>query len=82
MVDEPGPSVENQAAAARKGGRALQALTADQRVRIIYKLADLLIERKDQILDANFKDLDYARFERHLSALMMDRLLLTPSVQT
>lgn len=79
MVDEPGPSVENQAAAARKGGRALQALTAAQRARIIYKLADLLIERKDQILDANSKDLDHARFEGRLPAPMMARLLLTPS---
>ncbi|PFX13088.1 Delta-1-pyrroline-5-carboxylate synthase [Stylophora pistillata] len=35
MVEEPGPSVENQAAAARKGGRALQALTADQGLRQI-----------------------------------------------
>ena len=50
-----------------------------QRARIIYKLADLLIERKDQILDANSKDLDHARFEGRLPAPMMARLLLTPS---
>lgn len=50
-----------------------------QRGKIIYKLADLLIERKDQILDANSKDLEMARFEGRLSAPMMARLLLTPS---
>ena len=50
-----------------------------QRGKIIYKLADLLIERKDQILDANSKDLETARFEGRLSAPMMARLLLTPS---
>ena len=42
-------------------------------------MADLLIERKDQILDANSKDLEAARFEGRLPAPMMARLLLTPS---
>ena len=42
-------------------------------------MADLLSERKDQILDANSKDLETARFEGRLSAPMMTRLLLTPS---
>ena len=42
-------------------------------------MADLLIECKDQILDANSKDLETARFEGRLSAPMMARLLLTPS---
>ncbi|KAM7435607.1 hypothetical protein ABFA07_014466 [Porites harrisoni] len=79
MVEETGPSVENQAAGARQGGRALQALTAEQRGKIIYKLADLLIERKDEILDANSKDLEEARFEGRLPAPMIARLLLTPA---
>lgn len=79
MVEETGPSVETQAAGARKGGRALQLLTAEQRATIIYKLADLLMERKDEILDANSKDLEEARFEGRLPAPMIARLLLTPA---
>ena len=50
-----------------------------QRGRIIYKLADLLTERKDEILDANSKDLEEARFEGRLPAPMIARLLLTPA---
>ncbi|XP_067035840.1 delta-1-pyrroline-5-carboxylate synthase-like isoform X1 [Acropora muricata] len=79
MVDEAGPSVEYQAAEARTGGRALQALSSIERGRIIYKLADLLIERKDEILDANSKDLEQARYEGCLPAPMIARLLMTPA---
>ena len=54
-------------------------LLSFQRGRIIYKLAELLIDRKDEILDANSQDLEVARFEGKLAAPMMARLLLTPA---
>ncbi|XP_068709914.1 delta-1-pyrroline-5-carboxylate synthase-like isoform X1 [Montipora capricornis] len=79
LVDETGPSVESQAAGARTGGRALQALTSIERGRILYKLADLLMERKDEILDANSKDLELARYEGCLPPPLIARLLLTPA---
>ncbi|XP_048584546.1 delta-1-pyrroline-5-carboxylate synthase isoform X2 [Nematostella vectensis] len=78
-AEQIGPSIEDQATKARDGGRALQALSAEQRKQIIYKLADLLIERKTDILDANTMDLEAARQEGKLPAPMMARLLLTPS---
>lgn len=46
---------------AREGGRALQALTAEERADIINNLADLLLEHQSDILAANKKDLDEAR---------------------
>ena len=42
---------------ARAGSRQLQALKPEARMNIINKLADLLIERKKDILNANKKDL-------------------------
>lgn len=42
-------------------------------------MADLLIERKDEVLDANSRDLQVARKENKLPAPMLARLLLTPA---
>ena len=42
---------------ARAGSHQLQALQPEARMNIINKLADLLMERKKDILDANKKDL-------------------------
>ena len=42
---------------ARKGSHQLQALKPEARMAIINRLADLLIERKSDILAANQKDL-------------------------
>lgn len=50
-----------------------------QRSHIIHKLADLLSERRTEILDANTLDLEAARTQGDLSAPMMARLLLTPA---
>lgn len=47
--------------AARDGGRALQALSADDRETIINNLANSLIEHQSDILAANQKDLEEAR---------------------
>ena len=46
---------------ARKGARALQALNPEQRVSIINKMADLLIEKEAEILAANARDLERSR---------------------
>ena len=46
---------------ARDGGRALQSLSADQRMDIINNLANSLIEHQADILAANSKDLALAR---------------------
>lgn len=45
--------------AAREGSRQLQALKPEARMAIIDKLADLLINRKADILAANKKDLHH-----------------------
>ena len=50
-----------------------------QRSKIVHKLADLLIERQDEVLDANSRDLEIARKAGTLPAPMLARLLLTPS---
>ncbi|XP_077991945.1 delta-1-pyrroline-5-carboxylate synthase-like [Glandiceps talaboti] len=72
-----GLSTEQQAERARDGGRMLQALTAEQRADIINRLADLLLERQDRIIQANRKDIDVAR--RGLSGPMLARLALSPN---
>lgn len=45
---------------AREGSRALQTLTGEQRAIIINRLADSLIERQKDILDANQMDVEKA----------------------
>uniref|UniRef100_A0A3B3R6P8 Aldehyde dehydrogenase 18 family, member A1 n=1 Tax=Paramormyrops kingsleyae TaxID=1676925 RepID=A0A3B3R6P8_9TELE len=72
-VKPAGPTVEQQTEKARAGGRALASLLPEQRGAIIHRLADLLTERKDEILSANKKDLDLA-----IAPLQM-RLRLSPA---
>ena len=45
---------------AREGGRVLQTTTAKQKHLIITKLANLLLERQRDILDANSRDIEAA----------------------
>ncbi|KPP62696.1 delta-1-pyrroline-5-carboxylate synthase-like [Scleropages formosus] len=59
-VKPAGPTVEQQAEMARQGGRTLASLLPEQRAEIICHLADLLTEKKDDILAANKKDMDLA----------------------
>merc|ERR1740124_1526137 len=73
---ECGVSVEDQAIKARAGNRALQKLTPNQRAGIINKLADLLQEKKDKILQENQKDIENA-VKAGVSAPMVSRLTLT-----
>ncbi|XP_070539725.1 delta-1-pyrroline-5-carboxylate synthase-like isoform X2 [Ptychodera flava] len=75
---EAGMTVEMQAQRAREGGRALQALTPDQRADIINRLADLLVDRQERIISANRKDVEIARRRGGLSGPMLARLALSP----
>ncbi|XP_071793189.1 delta-1-pyrroline-5-carboxylate synthase-like [Asterias amurensis] len=73
-----GPAPDLQATKARDGGRLLQSLTADERADIINKLANLLVERSDEILAANKQDMDVARMTQ-MSGPMLARLAMTGS---
>ncbi|XP_064631523.1 delta-1-pyrroline-5-carboxylate synthase-like [Lineus longissimus] len=74
-TQQTGAPVELQAMQARDGGRVLQSLTAQQRADIIYRLADLLLERQTEIMNANEKDLEAARKEG-VSGPLLSRLSL------
>ncbi|KPP64193.1 delta-1-pyrroline-5-carboxylate synthase-like [Scleropages formosus] len=78
-VKPAGPTVEQQAEMARNGGRSLAGLLSEQRGEIIYLLADLLTERKDEILAANKKDMDLAISTGCLSQALLKRLSLSPA---
>ncbi|KAL3865121.1 hypothetical protein ACJMK2_006750 [Sinanodonta woodiana] len=70
--------VEVEAANAREGCRALQALSSEQRAEIIRRLADLLIEKQQDILNANQRDVAIALTEG-ISGPLLARLRLTES---
>lgn len=62
--DKPEESVSAEArimaSAARSEARKLQALSYEERKNILYSVADALIERKEELLEANKKDLEAA----------------------
>ncbi|XP_031604970.2 delta-1-pyrroline-5-carboxylate synthase isoform X3 [Oreochromis aureus] len=74
-----GPSVEEQTEMARSSGRTLASLHPVQRSEIICHLADLLTERKEEILAANKMDMDLAVSAGHLPPAMLKRLSLSPA---
>uniref|UniRef100_W5N2X2 Delta-1-pyrroline-5-carboxylate synthase n=2 Tax=Lepisosteus oculatus TaxID=7918 RepID=W5N2X2_LEPOC len=76
-VKPAGPTVEQQTEMARHGGRVLAALLPEQRSEIICHLADLLTEKKDDILAANKKDMEVAVSGGKLSPPMLKRLSLS-----
>uniref|UniRef100_A0A673N1N0 Delta-1-pyrroline-5-carboxylate synthase n=1 Tax=Sinocyclocheilus rhinocerous TaxID=307959 RepID=A0A673N1N0_9TELE len=76
-VKPAGPTVEQQTEMARSAGRTLASFEPEQRSDIICALADLLTERKDQILSANKKDMEHA--VSRLSPAMVKRLSLSSS---
>ncbi|XP_016107070.1 delta-1-pyrroline-5-carboxylate synthase isoform X3 [Sinocyclocheilus grahami] len=78
-VKPAGPTVEQQTEMARSAGRTLASLEPEQRSDIICALADLLTERKDQILSANKKDMEHAVSTGRLSPAMLKRLSLSSS---
>ncbi|KAI1301563.1 Delta-1-pyrroline-5-carboxylate synthase [Halotydeus destructor] len=70
-------AAEVLASDARKGSRKLQSLTADQRADVLRRLADLLQNRKQDILRANSLDMA-ASDSAGLSKPLLSRLFLTP----
>uniref|UniRef100_A0A8B9JJB1 Delta-1-pyrroline-5-carboxylate synthase n=1 Tax=Astyanax mexicanus TaxID=7994 RepID=A0A8B9JJB1_ASTMX len=57
-VKPAGPTVEQQTEMARTAGRTLASLLPEQRSEIIYAMADLLTEKREEILSANKKDME------------------------
>nr|XP_046233613.1 delta-1-pyrroline-5-carboxylate synthase isoform X1 [Scatophagus argus]XP_046233614.1 delta-1-pyrroline-5-carboxylate synthase isoform X1 [Scatophagus argus]XP_046233615.1 delta-1-pyrroline-5-carboxylate synthase isoform X1 [Scatophagus argus] len=78
-IKPAGPTVEQQTEMARNCGRTLASLHPDQRSEIICHLAELLVERKEEILAANKVDMDLAGNAGHLPPAMLKRLSLTPA---
>uniref|UniRef100_A0A8C8CK26 Delta-1-pyrroline-5-carboxylate synthase n=1 Tax=Oncorhynchus tshawytscha TaxID=74940 RepID=A0A8C8CK26_ONCTS len=78
-VKPAGPTVEQQTEMARNSGRTLAALHPDQRGVIICHLADLLVEKKEEILAANKTDMDLAANAGQLSSALLNRLSLSPA---
>ena len=63
---------------ARASGRLLQTLTPEQRASCVHTLADLLVSKQSEILDANAKDLSEAT-KSGLAKPLLSRLSLTPA---
>ncbi|XP_070783289.1 delta-1-pyrroline-5-carboxylate synthase [Enoplosus armatus] len=78
-IKPAGPTVEHQTEMARNSGRTLASLHPDQRSEIICHLAELLTERKEEILAANKMDMDLAVNAGHLPPAMLKRLSLSPA---
>nr|XP_046224771.1 delta-1-pyrroline-5-carboxylate synthase-like isoform X1 [Oncorhynchus gorbuscha] len=77
-VKPAGPTVEQQTEMARNSGRTLAALHPEQRGEIICHLANLLVEKKEEILAANKMDMDLAVNAGQLSSALLNRLSLSP----
>ncbi|XP_071384527.1 delta-1-pyrroline-5-carboxylate synthase-like isoform X2 [Centroberyx affinis] len=78
-VKPAGPTVEQQTEMARHSGRSLASLHPDQRSEIICHLAELLTEKKEEILAANKMDMDLAVSAGQLPPAMLKRLSLSPA---
>ncbi|KAJ8723191.1 hypothetical protein PYW08_003103 [Mythimna loreyi] len=71
-------SVDVLAENARTGSRVLQRLTPSERATAIHSLADLLVSKQDEIMEANAKDLEEAT-KSGLAKPLLSRLSLSPS---
>ncbi|HIC11008.1 MAG TPA: glutamate-5-semialdehyde dehydrogenase [Campylobacterales bacterium] len=60
---------------AKESSRVVSQLSAGEKVQILNRMADALLEHKEAIIKENQKDLEYAK-ENRLSSAMVDRLLL------
>uniref|UniRef100_A0A3Q1IE46 Delta-1-pyrroline-5-carboxylate synthase n=1 Tax=Anabas testudineus TaxID=64144 RepID=A0A3Q1IE46_ANATE len=76
-VKPAGPTVEQQTEMARHAGRTLASLLPEQRGEIICYLADLLTEKKDEILNANKADMELASASGLFSQALISRLSLS-----
>ncbi|XP_045498820.1 delta-1-pyrroline-5-carboxylate synthase isoform X1 [Colias croceus] len=70
-------SVDVLAENARSGSRVLQQLTPADRASAIHSLADLLLDKKDMILEENAKDLEEGT-KGGLAKPLLNRLALSP----
>ncbi|XP_014674099.1 PREDICTED: delta-1-pyrroline-5-carboxylate synthase-like [Priapulus caudatus] len=70
--------VDVQAMNARDGGRKLLALPASERADIVHTIANLLVERKAELLQANKQDIEAAR-RSGLASPSLARLVLSDS---
>src|SRR3954454_8523316 len=70
------PTVSDLCRAAKRAARALAQLDSGTKDAALQAIADALIERTPEILEANARDLEAGR-ESGLSAALMDRLALT-----
>lgn len=70
--------IEELAAKAKEGARRLAACSTKNKNDLLYTLADLITQRKDEILKANAEDLSLAH-QKGLNTALIDRLSLTPS---
>uniref|UniRef100_A0A8C6UDQ2 Delta-1-pyrroline-5-carboxylate synthase n=1 Tax=Neogobius melanostomus TaxID=47308 RepID=A0A8C6UDQ2_9GOBI len=76
-VKPAGPTVEQQTEMARHAGRTLASLHPEQRAEIICGLADLLTEKKEEILGANKRDMELAIASGRFSQALTNRLSLS-----
>ena len=70
-------SVADVCAAAKDASRVLKRLSAETRNAALHAMADALLARQSEILEANQRDLEAGR-AAGLSAALIDRLELTP----
>jgi glutamate-5-semialdehyde dehydrogenase len=69
------PSVTDICRAARAGARRLATLSTNEKDAALHAIADALLARTPEILEANARDLEAGR-ENELSAALLDRLML------
>jgi glutamate-5-semialdehyde dehydrogenase len=72
------PSVTDVCRAAKTASRRLAALPTAQKDAALHAIADALVARADEIVEANARDLEAGR-EAGLSDALLDRLLLDPA---
>src|SRR3712207_6572848 len=70
-------SVAEICSAAKSASRVLKRLDTETKNRALLAMADALVAREAEILEANERDLEAGR-ENELSAALMDRLRLSP----
>ena len=71
--------IRSMAQAARAAARGLRSVGRDRKDAALHLLAQKLMDRQEEIIEENHKDLSLAR-ESGLSAAMLDRLTLNPGI--
>src|SRR4051794_13754741 len=72
------PTVSDVCLAARDAARTLAALDTTTKDAALHAIADALVARTDEVLEANARDMEAGR-ENGLSAALLDRLRLDPA---